>query len=186
VGIRAAPRELRPRLLHHPGGWQGKVDEALARRPENGRRIVSLEVVQETGEHCPECERPLVYKFGRFGKFIACTGFPECRNTKPLLQKTGASCPRCGGDIVERRSRGKRRPFYGCSNYSKTNCDFVLWDRATKEQSLDVTGSLVAYEEVQNGWNHYRTPDASFDKPSRLFDQLQWLAPPLPVGEPAR
>ena len=57
------------------------------------------------------------------GKFLACTGFPECRNTRPIVNKIGVACPKCGGDIIERRSRGRGRSFYGCSKYP--NCDFI-------------------------------------------------------------
>jgi DNA topoisomerase-1 len=78
-------------------------------------------------ETCEKCGRPMAYKMGRFGKFLACTGFPECRNTKPVVKSTGAACPACReGQILERRSK-KGRVFYGCSRYPA--CDFVLWDR---------------------------------------------------------
>jgi DNA topoisomerase-1 len=81
-------------------------------------------VEEETDEVCEECGLPMVIKTGRFGRFMACTGFPDCRNTKQILKRTGVNCPRCGGDLVERRSRGGRRPFYGCSRYPE--CDFLV------------------------------------------------------------
>ena len=81
---------------------------------------------EPTGEVCDKCGRPMVVKYGRFGKFLACSGYPECKNTKPLLEKTGAVCPKCGGDIVARRGKGGRT-FYGCANYP--SCDFVSWRR---------------------------------------------------------
>jgi DNA topoisomerase-1 len=69
----------------------------------------------------------MVIKLGRFGKFLACSGFPECRNAKPLLVRTGVTCPTCGqGEIVERRSK-KGRTFYGCERYP--DCDFVSWNK---------------------------------------------------------
>ena len=80
-------------------------------------------VEEETDEVCENCGRPMVIKTGRFGRFLACTGFPECKTSRPLLKKTGAACPKCGGDIVERRSRGRGRSFFGCSTYPK--CDFL-------------------------------------------------------------
>ena len=64
----------------------------------------------------------MVIKTGRFGKFMACTGYPECKATRPM--KTGAICPKCGGDLVERRARGRGRSFYGCSKYP--DCDFII------------------------------------------------------------
>ena len=80
-------------------------------------------VEEETDEVCENCGQPMVIKTGRFGRFIACTGFPECKTTKPVLKKIGSTCPKCGGDIVERRARGKGRSFYGCSRYP--DCDFI-------------------------------------------------------------
>jgi DNA topoisomerase I len=81
---------------------------------------------QETGEMCEKCGRPLVIKVGRFGKFIACSGFPECRNTMPYLERIGVACPTCGGDLVEKRSK-RGRVFYGCANYP--TCSFASWQR---------------------------------------------------------
>jgi DNA topoisomerase-1 len=77
------------------------------------------EVTEET---CPQCGKPLVVKIGRYGKFLACSGYPECKSTKSYQIKTGVSCPECGGELVEKVSK-KKRTFYGCSNYP--NCDFA-------------------------------------------------------------
>ena len=79
---------------------------------------------EATDEVCDRCGRPMVIKHGRFGRFLACSGYPECQNTRPLLQKTGAECPKCARPVVVRRSR-KGRTFYGCSGYPE--CDFVTW-----------------------------------------------------------
>ncbi|MDE2992563.1 MAG: type I DNA topoisomerase [Chloroflexota bacterium] len=81
---------------------------------------------EPTDEICPECGQPMVIKHGRYGRFLACTGFPECRHTRPLLTKLGVPCPKCGNDLVVRRSR-RGRTFYGCSGYP--DCDFVSWQR---------------------------------------------------------
>ncbi|MFC4077848.1 type I DNA topoisomerase [Salinithrix halophila] len=78
-------------------------------------------------ENCEKCGNPMVYKFGRYGKFLACSGFPDCRNTKPIVKSTGVTCPKCEkGEVVERKSK-KRRTFYGCDRYP--DCDFVSWDK---------------------------------------------------------
>ncbi len=92
------------------------------------QKIVQVETpVVEIGEACPQCGRPLVRKFGRFGEFIACSGYPECRYTRPL--GIGVPCPRCKvGEVVERRSR-RGRGFFGCSTYPA--CTFTSWDRPT-------------------------------------------------------
>jgi DNA topoisomerase-1 len=82
---------------------------------------------EPSDEVCEKCGRPMVIKLGRFGKFLACSGFPECRNSKPLLQRIGVECPTCHqGEIVERRSK-KGRAFFGCERYP--DCDFVSWNK---------------------------------------------------------
>jgi DNA topoisomerase-1 len=82
--------------------------------------------IELAGEACEKCGRQMVIKLGRYGKFIACPGFPECRNAKPYLQKVGVKCPTCGSDIVERKTR-KRRVFYGCARYPE--CEWTSWNK---------------------------------------------------------
>ena len=105
--------------------FYGPFEEALETAQENMPRV---KIEEETDEICDNCGMPMVIKTGRFGKFIACTGFPECRTTKPILNKVGVACPQCGGDIVERKRRGRGgRPFYGCSKYPE--CELILNQR---------------------------------------------------------
>lgn len=87
-----------------------------------------IEIEDEVSDEiCEKCGKPLVYKLGRFGKFLACSGFPDCRNTKPIIKDIGVTCPKCNeGKVVERRSK-KGRVFYGCDQYP--GCDFVSWDK---------------------------------------------------------
>jgi DNA topoisomerase-1 len=92
------------------------------------------------GRNCPECGRELVIRYGRFGKFISCSGFPECRYTEPWLEKIGVRCPQDGGDLVERRTR-KGRTFYGCVNYP--NCDFTSWKKPLPTPCPKCGGMLV-------------------------------------------
>ena len=93
-------------------------------------KIGQIKIEDEVSEEiCEKCGRNMVIKMGRFGKFLACPGFPECSNAKPLLEKIDVTCPICGkGDVVLRRSK-KGRTFYGCSDYPE--CSFVSWDRPT-------------------------------------------------------
>lgn len=99
------------------------------------------EAPQPTDETCPECAAPMLIKTGRFGRFLACSRYPQCKGRRPLAVKTGANCPRCGGDLVERRSR-KGRLFYGCSSYPK--CDFTAWSRPLSQPCPQCGGLLTA------------------------------------------
>jgi DNA topoisomerase-1 len=92
------------------------------------------------GRDCPTCGKELVIRYGRFGKFISCSGFPECRYTEPWLEKIGVHCPQDGGDLVERRTR-KGRTFYGCVNYP--NCDFTSWKKPLPVPCPKCGGMLV-------------------------------------------
>lgn len=86
----------------------------------------------ETDIICDKCGRQMVVKVGRYGKFIACPGYPECKNIIKYVEKTGVKCPKCGGDVIIKRTKTKRI-FYGCSNYPE--CDFVSWKNNKREVS---------------------------------------------------
>jgi DNA topoisomerase-1 len=92
------------------------------------------------GRLCPECAKDLVIRWGRYGKFISCSGFPDCRHTEAWLEKTGVTCPKDGGEIVERKTR-KGRIFYGCANYP--DCDFTSWKQPLPTPCPDCSGLLV-------------------------------------------
>lgn len=99
-----------------------------------------IEIKDEASdETCEQCGRPMVYKMGRYGKFLACSGFPECRNTKPIVKKIEIECPKCKGDIVERR--GKKKLFYGCINYPE--CDFISFDKPIARPCPKCHGLMV-------------------------------------------
>jgi DNA topoisomerase-1 len=95
----------------------------------------------------------MVIKLGRYGRFLACTGFPECRGTKQLLTKIGVSCPKCHeGEIVERRTT-KGRVFYGCSRYRKddpTGCDFSAWSKPTGDNCPVCGGAMLIFGKSGN------------------------------------
>ncbi len=99
---------------------------AAAEEALSGERIRVPE--EESDEVCDKCGRKMVIKTGRFGKFLACPGYPECKNAKPLVDKTNGVCPKCGGVIVAKKSK-RGRAFFGCENYPK--CDFVTWNEPT-------------------------------------------------------
>lgn len=113
-----------------------------------------------TGEMCELCGKPMAKKSGRFGDFIACTGYPECKNTKPIITKVDATCPKCGSDIVARKGKNGRM-FYGCSGYPECNqvfwskptnkkcpeCGSILIEKKTKTSSLACSNSECGYKE---------------------------------------
>jgi DNA topoisomerase-1 len=96
--------------------------------------------LEKIGRACPECGKDLVIRWGRYGKFISCSGFPTCRYTEPWLEKIGVKCPEDGGEIVERKTR-KGRVFYGCANYP--TCQFTSWKRPIANQCPKCGGTLV-------------------------------------------
>ena len=89
---------------------------------------------------CEECGRNMVIKYGPHGKFLACPGFPDCRNTKPYLEKIGVACPQCGKEIVIRKTKKGRR-YYGCEN--NPECDFMTWQRPSAKKCPECGGVMV-------------------------------------------
>jgi DNA topoisomerase-1 len=130
----------------------------------------------EKCEHAELCGQPMVIKTGRFGRFMACTGFPDCRKTKPILKMLGVACPKpdCGGDIVERRARGKGRSFYGCSNYP--NCDLILNQRPLTTPCPECNGLMVQKNRNNVACTVCTWQEASLDNPEGA-DNSEELAP---------
>ncbi|MDR3322383.1 MAG: type I DNA topoisomerase [Synergistaceae bacterium] len=114
---------------------------------------------EEIGEDCPDCGKPLVIKRGRFGEFIACTGYPDCHYTRRIVKTTGVKCPKCGdGELIQRKAgkgKAKGRTFYGCSRYP--DCDYVSWKKpGTKPEGSSDAGELPEEgdgEEAANGFD---------------------------------
>jgi DNA topoisomerase-1 len=104
--------------------------------------LEKVSMTQVSEETCPNCSRPMVIKVGRFGKFLACSGYPDCKTTMSYAVKTGVSCPQCGGDLVKRISK-KKRVFYGCSKFPK--CQFTVNRRPIAQPCPDCGNLLVQY-----------------------------------------
>lgn len=106
------------------------------------QEMEKVEIKDEpAGEDCEICGSPMVFKMGRYGKFMACSNFPDCRNTKPIVKEIGVTCPNCKkGMIIERKSK-KKRLFYGCSRYPE--CDFISWDKPLPRSCPKCDGLLV-------------------------------------------
>jgi len=138
--IAAGQREWVPVVREFYIPFKQRLDEA-------DRKIEKVDLEpQEIGRDCPECGQPLIVRWGRYGKFIGCKGFPECRYTEPWLEKVGVACPQCGGDLVEKRTR-KGRVGYGCINYP--DCEFWVWKRPLP-QPCPACGGLLT--EGRKGW----------------------------------
>ena len=95
---------------------------------------------EKTAVICEECGRNMVIKYGPHGKFLACPGFPECRNTKPYLEKIGVACPLCGKDVVIRKTKKGRR-YYGCEN--NPECEFMTWQKPSAQRCPKCNGIMV-------------------------------------------
>jgi DNA topoisomerase-1 len=101
-----------------------------------------VNMTQASEETCPKCGRPMVIRVGRFGKFLACSGYPDCKTTMPYMVKTGISCPQCGGDLVQRISK-KKKVFYGCSKFPK--CQFTVSRKPLAQPCPGCGGLLIQY-----------------------------------------
>jgi len=133
--------------------WNKVVDEYF--KPlEKSIEIAEKEVAKITIEDevtdikCDKCVRNMVIKHGRFGDFLACPGYPECKNTKPIVEELNVSCPKCGGKVVVRKSK-KGRKFYGCSNYPE--CDFVSWFEPSDEKCPECGSYMVKKSSKSKG-----------------------------------
>ena len=125
--------------------WKSVVEEFFVPLKE-AIEIAEKEIAKITIEDkvsdipCDKCGRLMVIKQGRFGEFLACPGYPECKNTKTMARELDVKCPKCGGNVLEKRSK-KGKIFYGCGNYPQ--CDFVSWHEPT-EKKCPQCGSVMA------------------------------------------
>lgn len=125
-------------------------------------KIQKVQIKDEpAGFNCDICGAPMVVKLGRYGKFYACSRFPNCRNTKPIVKEIGVICPKCGiGQVVERKSK-RNRLFYGCSRYP--DCDFVSWDKPVG-RDCPVCGHFLVDKKVKGG-RQVQCPNGDYDEP---------------------
>ena len=125
--------------------WKNVVSESYAPLASSIKEAIEniekINMDEETDEICELCGSNMVIKHGRFGKFMACKNYPECKNTKPIVDKVGVKCPKCGdGDIILRKSK-RGRVFYGCSNFP--DCDFVEWNKPTGQVCPECGSHMV-------------------------------------------
>lgn len=135
--------------------------DATLKKAKDDMQGVKIELEEDkTDIPCDKCGRMMVIKTGRFGKFLACPGYPECKNTKPLVIKTTAKCPLCGGEVIERKSK-KGYTFFGCSNWPQ--CNFMTWDKPTSEICPKCGKSLF---KGAKGATSCLSPDCDYKKTS--------------------
>ena len=131
--------------------------EDLKKADQEVERIEKEVVLSD--EVCEICGKPMAIKEGRFGRFLACTGYPECKNTKPIVKSTGVKCPKCGKDIVEKKGRKTGKLFYGCSGYPE--CDVVFWDKPTGDICPDC-GSMLVKSKGKSGTVKCSNPECKY------------------------
>jgi DNA topoisomerase-1 len=127
--------------------FYGPFSSTLALADQNMEMITIP--VETTDQVCEKCGSPIVIKRGRFGKFLACSAFPKCRNAKSITIPTGAKCPQCGGDIVEKTTR-RKRIFYSCSNYP--TCTYATWNKPAPTPCPNCGGLVTEAGKGQHGY----------------------------------
>jgi len=125
--------------IHILAEFYNPFKQLLEKASEGIERVVIPDEVSDIP--CEKCGAMMVYKIGRFGRFLACPNFPKCRNTKPVVEKVGVACPKCGADLIKRKSK-KGKPFYGCEKYPE--CDFVSWDKPLKDKCPKCQSIMVS------------------------------------------
>lgn len=146
IGFTARMEEELDEIARGQQGWVPVLQEFYAPFEQAlhnaGIEISKVQVIQRAdNEFCPQCGKPMMVKMGRYGKFLACSDYPQCRGTKPLLVKVGAKCPECGGELVERVNKRKHR-FYGCASFPK--CQFTVGQRPLPQPCPSCGGLLLA------------------------------------------
>ena len=161
--IASGEREWTPVLKE----FYGPFDKAIERAMKEAERVPRDQIDEETDEVCEQCERPMVIKSGRFGRFLSCSGFPECRNSRPLLTRVGVDCPECGNDLVQRKQKGKGgKTFYGCSNYPE--CKFAVNQRPLPQPCPECSSLLLA-----SGRTNARCTSCDFRGPAPESEPLE-------------
>ena len=140
--------------------FYGDFEKTLKKAKEDMEGVKIQLKEDETDVICEKCGRHMVVKVGRYGKFLACPGYPECKNVKKLVVENGAECPKCGGKVVVKKTK-KGRVFYGCSEYPK--CDFVSWDEPTMEK-CPRCGKTLLRKKGKTPKLYCVTPDCGYEK----------------------
>ena len=140
--------------------FYGDFESTLKKAKEDMEGVKIQLKEDETDIVCEKCGRKMVVKFGKYGKFIACPGYPECKNIKKIVNETGAECPKCGGKVVLKKSK-RGRVFYGCDHYPE--CDFVSWDEPIKDK-CPKCGKTLLKKKGKKGKIYCITENCGYEK----------------------
>ncbi len=147
--------------------FYGPFSETLEKAESSIEKVVVPDEVSDVV--CDKCGAMMVYKMGRFGKFLACPNFPDCRNTKAIVEKIDVPCPKCGAALIKRKSK-RGKPFYGCERYPE--CDFVSWDKPTKEKCPKCGAMMVSKVGQRGAYTMCTEKDCGFVvRPSRKANE---------------
>ncbi len=129
---------------------------------ENAQKAVEKVKIkdEESDVVCDKCGRKMVYKISKFGKFLACPGYPECKNTMAIRTETGVKCPKCGGEILSKKSR-KGKTYFGCENNPK--CDFMVWDTPVKKEKCPECGGILLKRKGKNAKTYCANENCKFE-----------------------
>ncbi len=150
--------------------WVNVLEDFYPKFQENlDKAAVDIEKIkikdEESDVVCEKCGRKMVYKISKFGKFLACPGYPECKNTKTIRNETGVKCPECGGEILAKKSR-KGKTYYGCENNPK--CGFMVWDTPVKNEKCPECGGVLLKRKGKNAKTYCSNEKCKFEiKPER-------------------
>lgn len=133
--------------------------DSLEKAQKNIEKITIKD--EESDVVCEKCGRKMVYKLSKFGKFLACPGYPECKNTKAIREETGVKCPKCDGEILVKKSR-RGKVYYGCEHSPK--CDFMAWDMPLKDEACPQCGGLLLKKQDRNGKIFCYNEDCKYER----------------------
>lgn len=125
---------------------------------------------EESDVICEKCGRRMVYKLSKYGKFLACPGYPECQNAKTIREGTGAFCPSCGGEMLVKKSK-KGKTYYGCEHYPK--CDFMVWDEPVKQESCPQCGGLLLRKNGRAKKIYCSKPECGYERKLTAADMKE-------------
>lgn len=137
-------------------------EENLKIAQENIKKVEIKDKVSDV--ICDKCGRNMVYKVSKFGKFLACPGYPECKNTMAIRVGTGVSCPKCGGEILEKKSK-RGKAYYGCEKWPK--CDFMVWDKPLKSEKCPECGGILLKKNGRNAKVYCYNENCKYERKSK-------------------